>query len=55
MKCNGYTNCGTYTKEGHIFIDDSDETTHCKITVAFELLINTLQIIVNKIALQESV
>ncbi|EUB55247.1 hypothetical protein EGR_09880 [Echinococcus granulosus] len=30
MECNGYTNCGTYTEDGHTITDDSDETTNCQ-------------------------
>ncbi|KAL5103182.1 Low-density lipoprotein receptor-related protein 12 [Taenia crassiceps] len=38
MECNGYANCGTYTKDGHTFNDDSDETTNCGGTDAYSYL-----------------
>ncbi|VDN98479.1 unnamed protein product [Rodentolepis nana] len=38
LECNGFPNCGTYIKDGHILTDNSDEATNCKENVSSNYL-----------------
>ncbi|KAM3177887.1 hypothetical protein ACTXT7_003671 [Hymenolepis weldensis] len=38
LECNGFPNCGTYTKDRHILTDNSDETTNCKDNISYDYL-----------------